>query len=231
MTIEQKSLLFLLYTKTIYMRAIIFILAIITIAFWSCEGNRPPEQKKYDISTVRRMEGEELVNRGQYLVTIGGCNDCHTPKIFNDHGFTLDSSRLLSGHPSGSPALPIDERSLKPGNWMSFSPDLTTFVGPWGMSHSANLTPDSATGTGAWTEENFVQTLRKGKHLGTDNGRPLMPPMPWEMIRNLTDEDMSAVFAYIRSLPAINNKVPAPISNKDAYAMAMAAKKTIVAQK
>lgn len=213
------------------MRAIISISAILIVAFSSCEGNRPADQKKDDISSVRRMEGEELVKRGEYLVTIGGCNDCHTPKIFNDHGFTLDSTRLLSGHPSSDPVMPIDERSLKPGNWLTFAPDLTTFVGPWGMSHSANLTPDSATGTGAWTEENFVQTLRKGKHLGMDNGRPIMPPMPWEMIRNMNDEDLSAVFAYLRSLPAISNKVEPPVSPKDAYTMAMASKKTVVMQK
>jgi hypothetical protein len=91
------------------------------------------------------------------------------------------------------------------------APDITSFVGPWGISYAANLTPDSATGIGAWTEDVFMKTLRTGKHLGMENGRPILPPMPWEFIGKMTDEDLSAVFAYLRNLPAISNRVPAPV--------------------
>lgn len=185
--------------------------AIILLA--SCQtGEAGPESPNQDINQVRRMEGEELVARGNYLTTVGGCHDCHSPKVFNARGFTFDSSRLLSGHPSDGPMPPIDERALQPGYWVLMAPDLTTFVGPWGLSYAANLTPDSTTGTGSWTEENFKKALRTGKHLGMDNGRPIMPPMPWEVIGKMSDEDMRAVFAYLQSLPPIKNRVPDPIS-------------------
>jgi hypothetical protein len=90
------------------------------------------------------------------------------------------------------------------------SPDITAFAGPWGISYAANLTSDSATGIGAWTEEQFIKSMRTGKHLGAENGRPILPPMPWPFISKMTDEDLSAVYAYLKSLPPVSNRVPAP---------------------
>ena len=161
-----------------------------------------------------------MVQRGAYLVTIGGCNDCHSPKNMTPHGPVVDSSRALSGHPANAPLPPIDEKALKPGNWMLFSPDLTAMVGPWGVSFPANLTPDSATGIGAWTEETFIKALRTGKHLGQENGRPILPPMPWESIGKMEEEDLRAVFAFLRSLPPVNNRVPEPLSPQEAAKLA-----------
>lgn len=186
------------------------LLAVGALLLLSCQNNEAGDDSG-NISTQRRLEGEELVKRGEYLTTIGGCHDCHSPKKFNPMGFTFDSSRLLSGHPADAPKPPVDNRALQPGYWVLMAPDLTSFVGPWGMSYAANLTPDSTTGLGGWTEENFRQALRKGKHMGMDNGRPIMPPMPWEVIGRMTDEDISAVFAYLRSIPPVNNKVPPPV--------------------
>jgi hypothetical protein len=97
------------------------------------------------------------------------------------------------------------------------APDITAFVGPWGVSYAANLTPDSATGIGAWTEAQFISTMRTGKHLG--NGRPILPPMPWDEIRKKTDDDLKAMFAYLKSLPAVNNRVPGPVTPPDAMKM------------
>jgi len=154
----------------------------------------------------------ELISRGKYLTTIGACHDCHSPKKFGPQGVSLDEERLLSGHPADSPLPPVDAKALKPGYWLLFAGDVTAAVGPWGMSFSANLTPDSATGIGAWSEETFVKTLRTGKHLGQEGGRPILPPMPWEMINKMTDEDLKAVYTYLRALPPIKNKVPAPLS-------------------
>jgi hypothetical protein len=78
----------------------------------------------------------------------------------------------------------------------------------WGISYAANLTPDRETGLGAWTEQNFVDTMRTGRHMG--RGRPILPPMPWQMVKNLTDQDLKAVFAYLRTLPTVKNRVPQP---------------------
>ena len=149
----------------------------------------------------------ERVARGQYLVTIGGCNDCHTPWIMGEKGPEPDMTRMLSGHPSDMvmpPAAP------GPGPWIaSMAATNTAFAGPWGVSFAANLTPDELTGTGAWTEEIFISTLRSGKHWG--QSRDLLPPMPWFNYGKMTDEDLESVFAYLRTIPARRNAVPLPI--------------------
>ena len=132
-------------------------------------------------------------------------------------GPVVDSTKLLSGHPANEPLPPIDVKATQPGNWVNFAPDLTAFVGPWGISYAANLTPDSSTGIGAWTEDQFINTLRNGKHLG--NGRPILPPMPWDVFGKKTDEDLKAVFAFLKSLPAISNKVPPPVAPPDVMKM------------
>jgi hypothetical protein len=87
--------------------------------------------------------------------------------------------------------------------------NLTAWVGPWGISFAANLTPDMVTGSGAWTEEAFIAAMRTGKHLGA--GREILPPMPWFNLTNATDEDLSAIFAYLKSIKPIENMVPAPV--------------------
>ena len=96
-----------------------------------------------------------------------------------------------------------------------------TFFPPYYSNSKLNLTPDSTTGIGRWTEQNFMDALRKGKHLGMDGGRMILPPMPWEFIRQMTDDDLKAVYVYLKSLPAINNQVQAPVAPPDVIAMAM----------
>jgi mono/diheme cytochrome c family protein len=159
------------------------------------------------------------IEKGQRLVTAGGCNDCHSPKSFTPFGPKIDSTRMLSGHPENAPLPKIDLNSLKPGNWVNFSPDLTAIVGPWGMSYTANITSDSATGIGAWTEANFVNAIRKGKHMGMDNGRPIMPPMPWENLNQLSDEELKSIFAFLKSTPPVRNRVHQPFTPDEVVAM------------
>ena len=150
-----------------------------------------------------------MIERGRYLVTIGGCNDCHTPKVFSDGGMSPDESRLLSGHPQDAVLPEFDPELVAPGKWVLFNQHLTAAAGPWGVSFSANLTPDEETGIGAWTETVFVNALRNGKYMGT--GRPLLPPMPWFNLAAATDEDLAAMFAYLQSIPPVKNHVPEPI--------------------
>lgn len=150
----------------------------------------------------------EMIKRGAYLVTIGACHDCHSPKVMTPEGPRIDTSRLLSGHPSEQPVpdIPQDARQ-----WVLFDMGLTAFVGPWGASFSANLTPDD-TGIGNWTFEQFETAIRRGKSKGLETNRDLLPPMPWEMYRHLTDEDLRSIFVYLKSIKPVNNVVPAPIS-------------------
>ncbi len=149
---------------------------------------------------------EQMIERGQYLVTIGGCNDCHTPKVFSGGGTGLDESRLLSGHPADAEIPEFSFDNIGPGKWVLFYEHLTAAVGPWGVSFSANLTPDEDTGIGDWTEEEFISALRTGTHRGI--GRPILPPMPWFNLAMATDEDLQAIFAYLKSIPPIENEVP-----------------------
>lgn len=152
------------------------------------------------------------VQRGKYLVTIMGCNDCHTPLAMTDRGPQRDWSRTLSGHPEN---VPIAAPPTLGQGWMAAtSPTMTAWAGPWGVSFTANLTPDPETGLGKWTDETFITALRTGKHEGV--GRPILPPMPYDMIRQATDDDLRAIFAYLQSLPPIRNRVPQPIEPPEA---------------
>jgi mono/diheme cytochrome c family protein len=148
------------------------------------------------------------VTRGRYLVTAIGCGDCHTPKVMGPNGPVEDEQRLLSGHPEGSALPPAPP--LPAGPWIAtLSADLTAWSGPWGTSYAFNLTPDENTGIGSWSEDTFVRAIRTGRHMGVS--RPILPPMPWPAFRNLSDEDLRSIYAYLRSIPAIHNRVPEPL--------------------
>jgi mono/diheme cytochrome c family protein len=146
--------------------------------------------------------------RGEYLVRVGGCNDCHTPLKMGPKGPEPDMSRMLSGHPEafviGEPNSPPNDRWL-----MLAAATGTAFSGPWGVSFAANLTPDQNTGLGIWTEDMFVKALRTGRHMGVS--REILPPMPWPNVAAMTDDDIKAVFAYLRSIEPIHNRVPDPL--------------------
>lgn len=147
------------------------------------------------------------VERGRYIVEAFGCADCHTPKTFGPDGPQEDPKRHLSGHPHDVVMPPAP--TLPDGPWNFAGNDMmTAWSGPWGTSFTANLTPDVETGLGSWKEEDFVATIRNGRHMG--RGRPLLPPMPWPKTANLSDEDLKSIFAYLRSLPAVKNAVPEP---------------------
>jgi cytochrome c553 len=147
------------------------------------------------------------VERGKYLVTIGGCNDCHTPLKMGANGPEPDMTRFLSGHPEQMGALPPN-KPQGPWLWAGAATN-TAFSGPWGISYAANLTPDPNTGLGIWTEDMFIKAIREGKHMGTS--RPILPPMPWPAFRNYNDDDLKAIFAYLKTIPAIHNQVPDPV--------------------
>jgi len=144
------------------------------------------------------------VDRGKYLVTSIGCDDCHTPFKMGANGPEPDMSRRLSGHPEDMKLPPPPKPQ---GPWLrAFAATNTAWAGPWGISYTANLTPDQNTGLGVWTEEMFVAAIRDGKHMG--KGRPILPPMPWQAFRNFSDDDLKAIFAFLRTLTPITNHVP-----------------------
>ena len=179
-------------------RVIALVVVLIAALLSGCEKPPPPPTP---------------VERGEYLVTIMGCNDCHTPKVMDPvHGPVLDTTRLLSGHREGSPYPTWTPADMQGRNALGlFGAELSAWAGPGGVSFAFNLTSDKETGLGEWTEEAFIAALRTGKHQGQPDGRQILPPMPWEMYRKATDEDLKAVWAYLRSIPPIKNTVPLPV--------------------
>lgn len=149
-------------------------------------------------------EDRSILSRGAYLVRAMACADCHTPWKLGSNGPAPDFTQGLSGHPQ---AMPLPAPPTAQGPWVAGNAATNTaFWGPWGVSYAGNLTPDPETGIGKWRPEDFVTTIRSGKHLGF--GRPLQPPMPWPAFAQLNDADLKAMFAYLQSQPAIKNRVP-----------------------
>jgi len=166
-------------------------------------------------STVAAAPAMSQAERGAYLVNSMGCHDCHTPWKMGPNGPEPDMTLALSGHPEGMPVtrpVPLPEGWMFAGNATN-----TAWAGPWGISFTANITSDQNTGLGIWTEDMFLRAIREGKHMGTS--RPILPPMPWPMIRNLNDDDLKAIFAYLKSTPPITNHVPEPIVPEDVARM------------
>lgn len=149
---------------------------------------------------------ESQIKWGEHLVTIGGCNDCHTPKKMTPNGPQLDNSLLLSGHPSQMLPPDINREEIETKG-LVVTQTLTAWVGPWGISYAANLTPDQ-TGIGNWQESTFITALKQGKYKGLPTSRTLLPPMPWEFYKQMSDEEIKAIFAYLKSIKPINNLVP-----------------------
>jgi hypothetical protein len=158
-------------------------------------------------SASSREAQQSGVDRGRYLVQSIGCSDCHTPKKMGANGPEPDIARLLSGHPEGQLVPPPPPAR---GPWVASTTwDMTTWSGPWGVSYAANLTPDKNSGIGIWTQQMFIDAIRKGKHMGVS--RPILPPMPWQALRTMNDDDLTSIFAYLKSLPPVSNHVPDPL--------------------
>ncbi len=157
-------------------------------------------------SAAHAASSQALIERGGYLVKAMACADCHTPMKMGPNGPAPDFSRGLSGHPEGMQLPPVPA-AAGPWIWGGAATN-TAFWGPWGVSYAANLTPDAQTGIGNWQVEDFIKTMRTGKHLGV--GRPIQPPMPWTGLGQLTDRDLNAVFSYLKAQPPIRNVVPQP---------------------
>ena len=186
-----------------FMRGLVGLAPLLALAA-GCVNNAPPA------ADTKAAATQSPVERGKYLVTVGGCNDCHTPKKLGPNGPEPDMTKELSGNPSTEKLAPVPAGLIAPDKYLTIvNNHLGAWVGPWGVSFAMNLTPDKATGLGSWTEDVFVKALRTGKHQG--QGRDILPPMPWYWYRNMTDEDLKAVFAYLQSLPPINNPIPDPL--------------------
>ncbi|MEM0519226.1 diheme cytochrome c-553 [Aequorivita flava] len=167
------------------------------------------EPKLYEAQETEIVES--AIKRGELLISAVGCHDCHSPKKMTDRGPILHPDLLLSGHPADEAIPNYDLETAK--NFVLFTPGLTASVGPWGTSFAANITPDD-TGIGGWTEKEFLTSIKHGKYKGMENGRNLLPPMPWQTISQLPESDLKAMFAYLQTIKPVKNLVPPPIPPK-----------------
>ena len=190
----------------------VIIIALVTaiFIFSKCSENKSDgtESKKDTAVIANTNTGgfENQVKWGEHLVIIGGCNDCHTPKKMTPTGPEPDFSLTLSGHPAQMPPPDVDRKAME-SKGLVVTNDLTSWVGPWGVSYAANITSDS-TGIGNWTEAQFMLCLREGKWKGLEGNRELLPPMPWKGFKLMTDDEIKAVFAYLKSTKPVKNVEP-----------------------
>ncbi|HVZ97386.1 MAG TPA: hypothetical protein VG847_10955 [Chitinophagaceae bacterium] len=190
------------------------LIAIILLSVVSFKCNNDPSAgdpgKKDSVAAAPAQFGGFVsqVKYGEHLVNISGCNDCHTPKKMGPMGPEPDMSLALSGHPSQAPVPDVDRKGIESKGY-AVTNDLTAWVGSWGVSYSANITADS-TGIGNWKEDQFIYCLRHGKYMGLPQERNLLPPMPWQGLAQMTDDELKAVFAYLKSTKPVHNIVPLP---------------------
>jgi len=181
----------------------LFIASALSIAVAACTST-----SARTTDTAVKLDSAAMVARGSYLVNAIGCDDCHSPKRMGPQGPEIIPELRFSGFPHNGQLPVIDTTEIKKG-WTLFSPDLTSAVGPWGVSFAGNITSDGS-GIGNWKEENFIRALREGKYKGLENSRPLLPPMPWTTYKNLSDEDLKSIFTFLKTTNPVNNVVPAP---------------------
>ena len=115
-------------------------------------------------------------------------------------------SLMLSGHPAQMPPPDVDRKEME-SKGLCCHADINGLGWIWGISYAANLTPD-ATGMGNWQESNFITALREGKFKGIASARPLMPPMLAIFFKEMSDDEIKAIFAYLKSIKPVNNLVP-----------------------
>jgi hypothetical protein len=173
----------------------------------SCKSRTKPENS--DIIS----SNDQVVQRGKYLVSVIGCRDCHSPKRMGTNGVEDIPDRMLSGAQSDSQMPVVDKNALRSG-WELATLDANITVGPWGISFAANITSDPS-GIGSWPEENFIRAMKKGKYKGIEGGRTLLPPMPWDDFANCSDDDVKAIYAYLKSTRPVHNVVPLAVDSSD----------------
>lgn len=181
----------------------IILLTVSLSVFFSCTNNNK------EVVTNKTLSQAELIERGSYLVNTIGCTDCHSPKTFGPAGPEIDPNTNFGGHFGGDLTAVVNKEALS--NWVLFNMSNTATVGPWGISYAANISSD-ASGIGSWTEEQFFRAMREGQYKGLKDTRKLLPPMPWPNYAQMTDEDLRAMFAFLKSTKPVKNVVPPAVS-------------------
>jgi mono/diheme cytochrome c family protein len=121
--------------------------------------------------------------KGKYLVSLAGCNGCHTP--FNNRLLVFYSDSILAG----GALYKVPESNFK--------------------VRSSNLTPDTATGIGSWTEEIFLSKFKNYREQKAYDYNPgkYNTDMPWSIVAKMTDDDIKSIYSYLRTIKPVHNKL------------------------
>lgn len=185
--------------------------ATIALAMSSCQQGTSAESQPMEARPTYAVLGFESKEAwGAKLVKVGDCDVCHTPKMMTDKGPAGNPELRLSGHHEGFGIPDLDRAKIEKNGYSASNSHLTAWVGPWGVSFAANLTPHE-TGIGNWTLEQFSRAFREGKFKGMEGGRELLPPMPYPAFAHLSDEEVEAIFLYLKTLKPVDNVVLAPM--------------------
>jgi mono/diheme cytochrome c family protein len=194
---------------------VVFLVFLISIIFIFSRCNQNDGQSKnvstQDSSKTTVAENGGFASQvkwGEHIVTVTGCNDCHTPKKMGAHGPEDNMDLELSGQQAQMPEINGDRKDVE-SKGLALT-NMTEWIGPWGISYSANISSDPTTGIGNWTVDQFIYCIRNGKYNGSPKGRDLLPPMPWQSFAKMTDDELKAVYAYLESTKPIHNIVPQP---------------------
>ena len=162
--------------------------------------------------SIRSVESQsDMVQRGKYLVdAVSACGYCHTPRSGAEYNMDL----YLAGHPAGQPYPRYNFSMMQQGIFTLTSPQMSAFSGPFGTSFASNLTPDKETGLGEWTEDMFINAMRTGLHQGVEGNRAILPPMPVKHYAQMNDEDLKAIWAYLKTIKPVKNEVNPPLNQR-----------------
>jgi mono/diheme cytochrome c family protein len=193
--------------KNKYLVYVLFSLILSFLVFVRC-SNHAGDDHNITATDLKSENGgfDSQIAWGEHLVKITGCSDCHTPKKMGAQGPEDDTTLWLSGHPEKMPPPQVNRMDVEKQG-LALTNTMTSWIGPWGVSYAANLTSDPS-GIGNWQENNFITAIREGKYMGIENARSLMPPMPWRGYSHMTDAELKAIFAYLKSTKPVRNIVP-----------------------
>jgi hypothetical protein len=201
------------FVKVISKYSAVVLLTLLLITVTGCTSTKSTFEPQKESTTSAYVERYRLyrIERGKQLVSLGGCDKCHTPKIKTLFGTESDPERFLSGYPQGEPLPELPDSEPGTGEWENtfYTTDGTVWVGRWGVSFAANITPDPETGLGAWTEEQFIETFRGTDHIG--GGSTIRSSMPMQAYSQLSNEELRSIYLYLQVIKPIKNKVPDPV--------------------
>jgi mono/diheme cytochrome c family protein len=133
-------------------------------------------------SQAKEINKSNTIAYGKYIVTLASCSECHTP---SDQGDPLPGMTMAGGQ---------------------------AFNFPGGVVRSLNITPDNETGIGTWTKEDFIARFRfysgeDAHNVPVNIEKDFNTPMPWLMYAGMTDEDLNAIYDYLRTVTPVKNRV------------------------